>query len=124
MYARGIGSGKERPPEFFLGDEDQAGYLLFALFIPNNDLYNVSIEFSPGIFPGHLELIRRRKPFAYPRCRVSDLVRESQGLRFESDPGLVYEWQPRHALAMARAFLVPSAFCLGGRKNCDVVCVT
>jgi hypothetical protein len=44
-------SVKERPPVFFFRDENETGNFLFALFIPDDDLHDVFIKLSPGVFP-------------------------------------------------------------------------
>jgi len=46
-------------PEYFPSafctarDENQAGNLLFALFIPDDDFHDVFVKLSPGILPGY-----------------------------------------------------------------------
>jgi len=57
MYARGIGALRKGLPQFFLGDEDEARQLLFALLIPNDDFDDVFIELCGCILSRHFELV-------------------------------------------------------------------
>src|SRR6266496_2370690 len=51
---RGI---KEGPTIFFFCDKNQAGNVLFAFLIPDDDLDDVFVKFGPGILAGHFEFV-------------------------------------------------------------------
>jgi hypothetical protein len=57
MYARGIGASRKRRPYFSSVMKTGAGDLLFARFIPDDDLHDAFVKFSPGIFPGYFEFV-------------------------------------------------------------------
>jgi hypothetical protein len=48
---------KERPPVFFLRDEDKAGEFLLPVLIPHQHLYNVLVELlGLGVLAGELSV--------------------------------------------------------------------
>jgi hypothetical protein len=103
MYARGIGASRNGRP-CFSSVMNQVGDLLFALFIPDDDLHDVFVEFRPRVFARHLEFVGASGVRVH---YVELLIQLGSHQGFDLKP----IWSsvctaPRHALAITCAFFV------------------